>query len=103
VPAAAPSTAAAPPSAPATVGGAVAASVPVGSPAQDTGSIRTLLVERLARTLRVSPAQVSPRAAFADLGVDSISGTSFAAEVSEALGVPLNPTTLYEHVTLDRL
>ncbi|MGY0064532.1 amino acid adenylation domain-containing protein [Streptomyces sp. LZ34] len=84
----------------------VAGPLPKDGPVRDArpvGTVREVLVEKLARTLRVAPGRISPGAAFADLGVDSITGISFASEVGRALGVSLNATTLYEHTTVDRL
>ncbi|MEV0637360.1 amino acid adenylation domain-containing protein [Streptomyces sp. NPDC050619] len=66
-------------------------------------SVKELLIERLARTLRVTPDRIPGDAAFADLGVDAISGLSFVSEVGDALGVPLDATVLYSHTTIDRL
>ncbi|MFJ2773105.1 amino acid adenylation domain-containing protein [Streptomyces sp. NPDC087300] len=65
--------------------------------------IRRLLVERLARTLRVPQGDLSPSTAFADLGVDSITGSTFVAQIGEELGVELNAAALYEFSSAERL
>uniref|UniRef100_UPI0012FEC6EC beta-ketoacyl reductase n=1 Tax=Streptomyces kanamyceticus TaxID=1967 RepID=UPI0012FEC6EC len=65
--------------------------------------IRRLLVERLARTLRVPQGDLSPSTAFADLGVDSITGSTFVARIAEELDVELNAAALYEFSSVDRL
>ncbi|BCK68537.1 hypothetical protein Srufu_024900 [Streptomyces libani subsp. rufus] len=65
--------------------------------------IRPLLVERLARTLRVPKGDLSPTMAFADLGVDSITGSAFVTQIAEELGVELNAAALYEFSSLERL
>ncbi|WP_143675813.1 acyl carrier protein, partial [Streptomyces milbemycinicus] len=66
-------------------------------------AIRGLLVERLARTLRVPTADLSPSVAFSDLGVDSITGSTFVTQISEELDVELNAAALYEYSTVERL
>ncbi|CAM5260603.1 3-ketoacyl-CoA thiolase [Streptomyces alboniger] len=65
--------------------------------------LRRLLVERLARTLRVPAEDLSPSTAFADLGVDSITGSTFVAAIAEELGVELNAAALYEFSSAERL
>ncbi|MFE4017582.1 SDR family NAD(P)-dependent oxidoreductase [Streptomyces sp. NPDC059101] len=79
---------------------------PVHSAAPAAGrlpEIRRLLVERLARTLRVPKEDLSPSTAFADLGVDSITGSTFVTQIAEELGVELNAAALYEFSSVDRL
>jgi polyketide synthase PksJ len=53
--------------------------------------------------LRVPAEELSPRLAFAELGVDSITGMSFVAELGEELGLELDGALLYDHTTIDRL
>ncbi|WSI60231.1 amino acid adenylation domain-containing protein [Streptomyces platensis] len=65
--------------------------------------IQRLLVERLARTLRVPKGDLSPSMAFADLGVDSITGSTFVTQIAEELGVELNAAALYEFSSVERL
>jgi acyl carrier protein len=74
-----------------------------GRSVASVSELKELLVERLARTLRVTPDRIPADAAFADLGVDAIAGMSFVSEVGDALGLPLDATVLYDHTTLDRL
>jgi polyketide synthase PksJ len=69
----------------------------------DRERIRSLATERLALALRVPADQLSPRLAFAELGVDSITGMSFVAELGEDLGLELDASLLYDHTTIDRL
>jgi polyketide synthase PksJ len=66
-------------------------------------AILDFMIERLAATLRVPRSTLAPEARFADHGVDSIVGMTFAAEVGDALGVPLNGTVLYDYPSLDLL
>ncbi|MEU3190965.1 SDR family NAD(P)-dependent oxidoreductase [Streptomyces sp. NPDC006992] len=74
-------------------------------PAQgaDRDRIRSLTTQRLARALRVPPEELSSRRAFAELGVDSITGMSFVSELGEELGLELDAALLYDHTTIDRL
>ncbi len=65
--------------------------------------LRGLLVARLARTLRVPKEDLSPSTAFADLGVDSITGSTFVAAIAEELGIELNAAALYEFSSVERL
>jgi polyketide synthase PksJ len=69
----------------------------------DRDRIRSLATQRLARVLRVPAEQLSTRLAFAELGVDSITGMSFVAELGEQLGLELDAALLYDHTTIDRL
>ncbi|MBO8196255.1 hypothetical protein ITI46_32130 [Streptomyces oryzae] len=69
----------------------------------DRERIKSLTTQRLARALRVPPGELSPRRAFAELGVDSITGMSFVAELGEELGLELDAALLYDHTTIDRL
>jgi polyketide synthase PksJ len=65
--------------------------------------LRSLLVERLAKTLRVPKEDLSPSTAFADLGVDSITGSTFVTRIAEELDVELNAAALYEFSSVERL
>ncbi|MCF3124167.1 SDR family NAD(P)-dependent oxidoreductase, partial [Streptomyces arenae] len=65
--------------------------------------LRRLLVERLAKTLRVPKEELSPSTAFADLGVDSITGSTFVAQLAEELDIELNGAALYEYSSVERL
>ncbi|MEV4315702.1 amino acid adenylation domain-containing protein [Actinocrispum sp. NPDC049592] len=69
----------------------------------DRDRIKALTTRRLARALRVPAEKLSPRQAFAELGVDSITGMSFVAELGEDLGLELDAALLYDHTTIDRL
>ncbi|OEV27903.1 hypothetical protein AN220_03550, partial [Streptomyces nanshensis] len=98
-----------PPESPAAPGGPSAADEGQGReqapPAQgaDRDRIRSLTTQRLARALRVPPEELSSRRAFAELGVDSITGMSFVSELGEELGLELDAALLYDHTTIDRL
>lgn len=99
-------TAAAPAQAPVQAPAPAPAPVQAPAPARDADrprAIRRLLVERLARTLRVSAADLSPSVAFSDLGVDSITGSTFATQIGEELGVELNAAALYDFTSIERL
>ncbi|CAM3014882.1 hypothetical protein SAXI111661_14050 [Saccharomonospora xinjiangensis] len=72
-------------------------------PGAERERIRRLTTERLARALRVPVAELSSRTAFAELGVDSITGMSFVSELGEELGIELDAALLYDHTTIDRL
>ncbi|MER5705089.1 amino acid adenylation domain-containing protein [Micromonospora sp. NPDC002296] len=69
----------------------------------DRDRIKALTTQRLARVLRVPVEELSSRMAFAELGVDSITGMSFMAELGEELGLELDAALLYDHTSIDRL
>ncbi|MCP2251336.1 amino acid adenylation domain-containing protein [Prauserella aidingensis] len=71
--------------------------------AVDRDRIRALVVRRLARVLHVPEDGLSSREAFAELGVDSITGMSFVSELGEELGLELDAAILYDHTTIDKL
>ena len=79
--------------------------IPAPQPALrgDRDRIKELTTQRLARALRVPATDLSPRVAFAELGVDSITGMSFVAELGEELGLELDAALLYDHTTIDLL
>ncbi|MET9831652.1 amino acid adenylation domain-containing protein [Streptomyces sp. NPDC006385] len=76
---------------------------PVPAAVDRRPEIERLLVERLARTLRVPTGELSPSVAFADLGVDSITGAAFVTEIAQELGVDVNAGALYEFPSVARL
>src|SRR5262245_2974877 len=65
--------------------------------------IRRIITERLSEALRMDAAIIRNDASFADYGVDSIIGVSFARAISETLQIELEATKLFEYSTVDQL
>ena len=66
-------------------------------------SIRTWCTEYLARTLKVSSANIDPDAKFARLGVDSATSVFFLVDLEEWLGLDLHSDLFFEHETISEL
>jgi polyketide synthase PksM/rhizoxin synthesis polyketide synthase/nonribosomal peptide synthetase RhiB len=103
---------------------AAAAPAPEGPPDAARGGLRALLrrraeptaaapeapaalVERLrgivAEVLEIRPEEVRTDRNFAEYGADSILGVALVTELSRRFGVPLNPTVLFSHPTVEKL
>ncbi|MCQ4167756.1 acyl carrier protein, partial [Tahibacter harae] len=57
----------------------------------------------LASSLRVDPSAIDADESFADYGLDSILGVRTASEISQALGVELTTTSLFDYPTVTKL
>jgi acyl carrier protein len=65
--------------------------------------IKTVLLEQLSKSLKVSKDSIDNNVAFSDYGVDSIIGVSFVKQVNDVLGVNMNSAILFDYTTVDRL
>jgi acyl transferase domain-containing protein/acyl-CoA synthetase (AMP-forming)/AMP-acid ligase II/acyl carrier protein len=75
-----------------------------GSPVRRTADeIRTWLLARLARKLRVAPDTLDPREPLARYGLDSLTAVQLAGELGQWLGLSLSPVLVYDHPTVDDL
>ncbi|WP_327726237.1 phosphopantetheine-binding protein [Streptomyces sp. NBC_00487] len=72
-------------------------------PAFTKQAVLDVLREELARTLCCDPWDIDTTAAFSLLGVDSILGAEFVAEVRRIYGLRERPVTLYDHTSLAAL
>ncbi|HKR63434.1 MAG TPA: beta-ketoacyl synthase N-terminal-like domain-containing protein, partial [Thermoanaerobaculia bacterium] len=70
-----------------------------GEPGGATDTIRRLV----AAALEIDPSEVDPSLPFSDYGIDSIMAVDVAAHISEAVGVQLRPTDLFNYPTIRRL
>jgi acyl carrier protein len=71
--------------------------------ALDRSSLECGIAERLARELGLAAADVDRSQPFADLGLGSIAGAALVGEIEDWLGIVLEPTTLWEHPTVEAL
>ncbi|APR76553.1 Acyl carrier protein [Minicystis rosea] len=58
--------------------------------------IERWLVERIAASMRVSPAEVPREEPFTELGLDSVDAVSLVSELREWVGLELPVTLFYE-------
>src|SRR5262245_11878342 len=65
----------------------------------DPKSVSAWLQEAVGELLEVAPADVDPAVRFRELGLESAQITSLVARLSDRLGLPLPPTTPWEHPT----
>jgi acyl transferase domain-containing protein len=68
-----------------------------------TDHIRQIIIERLAEELVLDAALVRHDAPMQDYGVDSIIGVNLGLAIGERLGIQLDPASLFEFNTVDRL
>ncbi|HEX6969582.1 MAG TPA: amino acid adenylation domain-containing protein [Micromonosporaceae bacterium] len=61
------------------------------------------LVDLFAETLAIPAEQLDPDVEFGDLGVESVMLGELLTRIEHRIGRPLEPATLLEHATLDRL
>jgi acyl transferase domain-containing protein/acyl-CoA synthetase (AMP-forming)/AMP-acid ligase II/acyl carrier protein len=67
------------------------------------GEIRSWLIERIARKLRIPVDDLDPREPLARYGLDSLTAVQTAGELERWLGRPLSPVLVYDHPTIDAL
>jgi rhizoxin synthesis polyketide synthase/nonribosomal peptide synthetase RhiB len=85
-------------------------SVPRAAPSDGEGGVaraeehvRATILDRLAKSLKVSADALDGDDAFANYGVDSISGVQLIQSLNEALGIELTATDLFDHGSVNRL
>ncbi len=66
-------------------------------------TVRQVITEKLSDVLRLDAANIGNDAPFADYGVDSIVGVNLVRNISEALQIQLEPTSLFECSTVNQL
>jgi 3-oxoacyl-(acyl-carrier-protein) synthase/acyl carrier protein len=66
-------------------------------------SIRQWIDDLFARELKLSPGQLEPDTPFIELGLDSILMAELVRAMERGLKIPLDPSLLFEHTTLNRL
>jgi acyl transferase domain-containing protein/acyl-CoA synthetase (AMP-forming)/AMP-acid ligase II/acyl carrier protein len=72
-----------------------------GGPNAD--EIRSWLVDRIARKLRMPVADLDPREPLARYGLDSLTAVQTAGDLEQWLGRPLSPVLIYDHPTIEAL
>ena len=60
-------------------------------------AIRAWLTETISALLQIDPEEVRPRAAFADLGLESVSALQLIGRVEQEYGCPVDPAELMSH------
>ncbi|WP_395787553.1 SDR family NAD(P)-dependent oxidoreductase [Aquimonas sp.] len=76
----------------------------VARPQTDLPSwIHEVILDCLARTLKLRVETIDPGMAFSDYGVDSILGVGFVDQVNARLGLSLNTAIIFEYASIDRL
>jgi acyl carrier protein len=67
----------------------------------DEAAIRTWLIDRLAKRLKVTSAEIDSAKPFADYGLDSIVAVQVAGELEKRVEKRLSPALLFEYPTID--
>lgn len=65
--------------------------------------IRRWLVGALAGQLKVDESVIDPALPFANYSIDSVAAVSLSGELADWLQVPVEPTVMWDHPTVDRL
>lgn len=82
----------------------VVATQAAGSPGESLDTyVKSVILGKLSKSLKVTVNSIDTAAAFSDYGVDSIIGILFVKQTSDGLGIPLNSAILFEYPTVDRL
>jgi|HubBroStandDraft_6_1064221.scaffolds.fasta_scaffold3063628_1 acyl carrier protein len=63
-------------------------------------SICLWLIQAVARYVRVSASIVKPSTAFEEVGLGSMAAVTLSAEMSDALGIEVDPLLTWEHPTI---
>ncbi|MEX3611468.1 MAG: amino acid adenylation domain-containing protein [Burkholderia sp.] len=75
----------------------------ISEPVAIDAGVHRVLLEQLARTLKLDVAEIDTQMPFSDYGVDSILGVGFVKQINDRLGLDLNATVLFEHSSFERL
>ncbi|MFG1677331.1 acyl carrier protein [Micromonospora sp. NPDC049282] len=67
------------------------------------GQLRPWLRDRVADFINRDPATIDTAAPLADLGLDSVYALALCGEIEDHLGVPLEPTIVWDHPSIDAL
>ncbi|WP_169834304.1 HAD-IIIC family phosphatase [Paenibacillus donghaensis] len=65
--------------------------------------VKSVILDKLSKSLKVTVDSIDTAAAFSDYGVDSIIGIMFVKQTGEGLGIQLNSAILFDYPTVDRL
>jgi acyl carrier protein len=69
----------------------------------DVQELKSWLVARVAKELKVPPERIDPDKELALQGVDSLLAVEIVADLEAVLGRALPPTLLWDHVTIGAL
>lgn len=69
----------------------------------NTTSTKELLLNLVASTLKLEASQIDTDKPIMELGVDSISAVTMTVQLEEKLGVPIDPTVILDHETINLL
>jgi acyl transferase domain-containing protein/acyl carrier protein/SAM-dependent methyltransferase len=65
--------------------------------------VQKMVLDQLAKSLKISRESIDSNVAFSDYGVDSIIGVSFVKQVNDGLGVTMNSAVIFDYTTVNRL
>jgi acyl carrier protein len=65
--------------------------------------IRSWLVERVAHYVQLPTTEIDPRLSIAEYGLDSVYAFALCGEIEDTLGLPVEPTLLWDVDTVDGL
>lgn len=65
--------------------------------------VKTMIIDQLSESLRISRSSIANHVAFSDYGVDSIISVNFIKQISDRLGVTINSAILFDYTTVDEL
>ena len=63
--------------------------------------LKEFLVERVSSALRIKKNDLDPDMAFSKYGLESIDSVILAMEIEEEIGIPLEPSLLWEYNTIN--
>jgi acyl carrier protein len=69
----------------------------------DADQIRQIIIRNLCEELRIDAGMIRHDTPLADYGVDSIVGVNLVRGISEALQIRMEPSSLFDHRTVDQL
>ncbi|HEX6095442.1 MAG TPA: SDR family NAD(P)-dependent oxidoreductase [Thermoanaerobaculia bacterium] len=82
---------------------AAPASRPVAAGPITADRVHQTIIGLLCEELRLEPSAIRPDVAMSDYGVDSIVGVNLVRTLSETLQIPLEPSSLFDYGTVERL
>ncbi len=69
----------------------------------DEKQIELWIINRVARELAISPAEIDAKAPFSRYGLDSLAAVQVVSDLEGYLGVDLSPSLPYEYPTAEEL
>ncbi|MFC1747380.1 SDR family NAD(P)-dependent oxidoreductase, partial [Pseudomonadota bacterium] len=66
-------------------------------------NVKNVLIEQLASALFLTPEEINQRMPFVDLGLDSVVGVEWTAQINRAFQLDIKASKLYDHTNLESL